>query len=114
MNEAIHRESPPVDIEGLADANVPGIIIELGALTPTTIVTEEGVARLFGRHVVSVKRAVQRGELPPPCRLFGVNVWTVGTLIRYIESRLEAAAKEREREQQRFREHTPLPHRRRT
>ena len=109
MNEAIHCDCLPVDIDGLADASVPGIIMELGALTPTTIITEEGVARLFRRHVVSVKRAVQRGELPPPCRLFGVNVWTVGVFVRHIEHRLDQAAKETERDTDRIKALSPLP-----
>lgn len=72
--------------------NIPGIISELGELQPGAIVTEDGVARLFKRHITSVKRAVQRGELPPPCRLFGTQVWTAGTLVRHLESRLAQAA----------------------
>jgi hypothetical protein len=89
-------------MDGLADMSVPGIIVGLGELTPMTLITEEGIARLFGRHVVSVKRAVQRGELPPPCRLFGVNVWTVGLLIRHIERRLEQAARDAEKDAKRI------------
>ena len=74
----------------------------LGELKPAAIITEEGVARLFNRHMASVKRAVQRRELPPPTRLFGQNVWTVGTLIRHIESRLDQAAKDVERTAQKI------------
>ena len=84
------------------------MIAELGNLQPSAIITEEGVAQLFGRHVVSVKRAVGRGELPPPCKLFGANVWTVGTLVRYIESRLEQAAQEAEREASRLAKLSPV------
>ena len=99
------------EIDGLAEATrVPGIIAALGELKPGAIITEEGVAHLFHRHVVSVKRAVQRGELPPPCRLFGVSVWTVGALVRYIERRLEQAAQEAERDAQRMRNLSPVPH----
>ena len=39
-----------------------GIVKELGELPPGTILEEEAVARIFGRHSVSVKRAVERGE----------------------------------------------------
>src|SRR5262245_19259946 len=91
------------DISGLADAHsLPGIIAVLGELKPGTVITEEGMAHLFHRHVVSVKRAVQRGELPPPCRLFGAQVWTAGILIRHIERRLEQAAKEAEKDARRI------------
>jgi hypothetical protein len=90
-----------LDLESMdhgIEANIlPGIVAALGELKPGAIVTEEGVARLFKRHITSVKRAVQRGELPPPCRLFGANVWTAGALVQHIESRLEHAAKEAER-----------------
>lgn len=71
---------------------LPGIIAVLGELQPGAVITEEGVAGLFGRHVASVKRAVQRGELPPPCRLFGQNAWTAGVLVRHFEERLARAA----------------------
>jgi hypothetical protein len=80
----------------------------LGELKAGTVITEEGLAHLFQRHVVSVKRAVQRGELPPPCRLFGANVWTAGALIRYIESRLDQAAQEAERDAMRIQHLSPV------
>ena len=76
--------------------------IRLGELKPGAIVTEEGMAHLFKRHVVSVKRAVERGELPPPCHLFGSKVWTAGILIRHIERRLEQAAREAEKDAKRI------------
>jgi hypothetical protein len=102
-------------IDSIADVQgLPGIIAALGEMMPGTIVTEEGLAQLFKRHVVSVKRAVERGELPPPCRLFGASVWTAGVLIRYIEHRLDNAAQEAERDAQRTRKLSPLPERHRS
>ncbi len=93
----------PIGDEDLPEPDeMPGIIAVLGELKPGAILTEAGVARIFNRHVASVKRAVQRGELPPPCRLFGGNAWTAGALVRHIESRLERAAKEAERMQRRL------------
>jgi hypothetical protein len=97
--------------DGVADAQgLPGVIAPLGEMPPGTIVTEEGLAQLFKRHVVSVKRAVERGELPPPCRLFGARVWTAGALIRYIEHRLDNAAREATRHGQRMQNLSPVPH----
>jgi hypothetical protein len=91
------------DIRDLADAHsLPGIIATLAALHPSAIVTEAGIAHLFSRHLVSVKRAVERGELPPPCQLFGAKVWTAGILIRHIERRLEQAARDAEKDAQRI------------
>ncbi len=71
-----------------------GIIKELGDLAPDTVLSEEALAKIFNRHQVSVKRAVERGELPPGVRLFGTPIWTVRTLREHISRRLEAAKKE--------------------
>jgi hypothetical protein len=95
--------------EGAADtSHFPGVLAALGEMKPGTIVSEEGLAQLFKRHVVSVKRAVERAELPPPCRLFGTNVWTAGALLRYIEKQLDKAAQDAEREAQRKRNLSPM------
>ena len=72
--------------------DLPGIITALGE--SDGIITEAGLAQLFGRCSVSVKRAVERGELPPPVRLFGQNTWTAGVIVAHLEQRLKIAAKE--------------------
>jgi hypothetical protein len=66
------------------------IMTTLAALPPHALISEHELARLFKRHVTSVKRAVQRGELPPPVPLFGLNVWTVEAILEHISARLEA------------------------
>ena len=81
---------------------MPGVCAALGELKPGATVTEAGLARMMQRHPVSIKRAVARGELPPPTRLLGKNVWTAGAIVRHIESRLEAAAREAERAARKF------------
>jgi len=77
---------------------LPGVVAALGELGPATVITEKGMAALFGRHPASIRRAVTRGELPRPARLLGGPAWTVGSIVRHIETRLEEAAKEAERE----------------
>ena len=72
--------------------DLPEIITALGE--PDAVITEAGLAHLFGRCAVSVKRAVERGELPPPVRLFGQNTWTAGVIVAHLEQRLKIAAKE--------------------
>ena len=81
---------------------LPGVVRELGDYPPGALITEGGLAKLLHRHPVSVKRAVQRGELPPPTRLLGKPVWTVGAILRHVEDRLERAAKESERTAQKI------------
>ena len=64
-----------LDIDGVADArSLSGVIAALDEMKPGTIVTEEGLAQFFKRHVVSITRAVERGELPLPSRLFAARV----------------------------------------
>ena len=41
----------------------------------------------------TIKRAVERGELPRPVRLMGKNTWTAGAIVRHLEARLEAEAR---------------------
>ena len=84
-----------------------GMVKELGELSPGTILEEEAVARIFGRHSVSVKRAVTRGELPPPVRLFGKPSWTAGAILAHLKARLEAAQREVEKEAARLAGHSP-------
>jgi len=88
------NEGTPVQADAAAD--LPGVFATIGALPPGAIVTEDALARLFHRHPASIKRAVARGELPTPARLLGGNAWTAGAIVRHVERRLEAAAKERE------------------
>ena len=64
-----------VDLDTLATVDLPGIISLLGDLGVGTVITEEGVGRLFNRHGDSVKRAVERSELPPPGQPISICYW---------------------------------------
>jgi hypothetical protein len=74
------------------EKDLPGVVAEFGTLGPGAVVTEAGLAKLFHRHPISIKRAVARGELPPPVRLFGQPVWTIKSLVNHLETRLAEAA----------------------
>jgi len=78
------------------------IVSEFGELGPGAIISESALAKLLNRHPVSIKRAVLRGELPQPIRLLGQSVWTVGSIVKYLEKRLEAAANEAERQKKKI------------
>lgn len=73
-----------------------GIIRELGDLPADAVVSEQALARIFDRHRVSIKRAVDRRELPPSVRLFGEPVWTVKALREHLAKRLDVAKEESE------------------
>lgn len=81
-----------------------GIIRELGDLPAETVITEQGLAKIFDRHRVSIKRAVERRELPPGVRLFGEPVWTIKALREHLAKRLDAAKKETEQLQKKINE----------
>ena len=79
-----------------------GIIRELGDLPVEAVISEQALAKIFDRHRVSIKRAVERGELPPSIRLFGAPIWTIKALREHLEKRLDQAKKESERLQKRI------------
>ena len=72
----------------------PGVYPIFGELGPEALVTELGISRIFGRHQDSIRRAVQRDELPQPMKLLGQPTWTVSAIIKHFEKRLEEAAQE--------------------
>jgi len=76
--------------------NDMGIIRELGDLPAEAVISEQALAKIFDRHRVSIKRAVERGELPPSVRLFGEPIWTVKALREHLGKRLDTARKESE------------------
>jgi hypothetical protein len=78
------------------------IVSELGELGDGAIISESALAKLLSRHPVSIKRAVLRGELPQPIRLLGQSVWTVGVIVKFLEKRLEDAARDNERQKERM------------
>ena len=94
------------DLVEEAQINQPiaGVISELGTLLPKTLIFEEALAAMFDRHVASIKRAVDRGELPPPVRMFGKSAWTVEAITAHITSRLGEAAEVQERLERKVRQ----------
>lgn len=108
MDAPFEHESETLDLKEMdRSSEIPGIIAGIGRLDDGSIITEAGMASLFDRHVTSVKRAVQRGELPQPCRLFGQNAWTAGAVRSHIEMRLRLAADEAEKSEKRLAGYSP-------
>ena len=97
MPESADHYSPPERL------NV-GVIKELGELPSGAIITEKALGKIFNRHLVSIKRAIERGELPHSIRLFGESVWTVGILLEHMNNRLQKARQESEKYQKKISE----------
>jgi len=85
---------PSPSPEELQEA-MPGlhIMAALAALPPHTLISEHQLAQMFGRHVSSIRRAIQRGELPPSVPLLNDHIWTAAVLRDHISARLETAQK---------------------
>jgi len=72
------------------------LFLELGNWPEGSVLSEGDLANILGKNKVSIKRAIERGELPSPTRLMGQCVWTVGAIIKHIESRLQTEAERKE------------------
>jgi len=79
-----------------------GVIAALAELPPDALIDEASLARIFNRCTTSVRRAVTRGELPRPVKLFGKPTWTARAVLDHIAKRLEAAKRDAERLSQRI------------
>ena len=101
------KEHPKAVIQVANNESPAGIVKDLGDLPPGTILEEAAMARIFRRCATSIKRAVERGELPPPVRMFGKPCWTAGAILTHMEARLEAAKREAEREATRLAKNSP-------
>ena len=66
------------------------LMTALAVLPKDAIISEQQFAQLFRRHITSVKRAIQRGELSPSVPLLNEQVWTVGVILAHLNARLEA------------------------
>ena len=84
------NKEPEATIQRHEQDRSGGIARDLGELPPGALIEEEALARIFGWHAVSVKRAVERGELPPPVRMFGKPCWMAGAILAHIEARLDS------------------------
>jgi hypothetical protein len=100
-----HKDTEERDVDPnqiTEDDKFDGIIRELGSLAEHTVLYESALAAMFHRHKVSIKRAVERGELPPGAKMFGEQAWTVKAIREHITERLAKAAKEAEKLRQRI------------
>ena len=81
--------------KGVNTDDLPEGLTKLGE---ETILFQADLARIFCRNGTTIWRAVERGELPPPIKLFGKNVWTPRSIIRHLEDALKSAADKRDKE----------------
>jgi hypothetical protein len=71
----------------------PGVVTALAELPAAAHIEIGALATMLGRHKKSIERAVRRGELPPPIRFLGKQVWLVDVIREHMRARQEAAIK---------------------
>jgi predicted DNA-binding transcriptional regulator AlpA len=95
------------DSNDTSGAQSSGIVTALGNIPSESLVTEAGLAGIMGKSRDSIRRAIDRGELPPPVRIFGKPTWTAGVIVRHIEERLAEAAQRADDDRERILRYKP-------
>jgi predicted DNA-binding transcriptional regulator AlpA len=67
--------------------------------TPLSFLTTQDLQALFDCCDETIHNAVKRGELPPPVKVGGRNIWSAECIQQHLAQRLEAARMQAEREQ---------------
>jgi hypothetical protein len=109
-NTGDETEPSDSDLEDLFDDSAsadPSSLREFGELADHDVITEEELADAFGKHPISIKRALERGELPPPVRFLGKRAWTAGAIRKHLQNRLTEALDEHNRTTSRIRRLSP-------
>lgn len=96
----------PVHAENAPEYNVPGIIIRLTELPRDALLDEKAMTRTFAvRSTRTVKRMVNRHELPPPILLASKRYWKAGAVLDWINESIERVEKDARHQAQRLRIH---------
>lgn len=92
MNDV--QVAAPDEPESESPNHDTGIFTAFGTMPSSTVLSEDGLATIMGKNCrESIKRAVERGELPQPTKLMGKNCWTAGKIVAHIEASLDAEAR---------------------
>jgi predicted DNA-binding transcriptional regulator AlpA len=92
-------EEPTVEkIEAVETTAAPppslGVIVDLAGMPAKAILNEHALARALGVTQRTIRRMVQRNELPPPIPMAGQAVWFAGRVLEHAETRAERAEKD--------------------
>lgn len=77
-------------------------IEDLAQLNPNTIVDRERLANIFQVSPRTVRRMVQRGELPCPASMGRKKYWLVGNVLGHLAKQLTVAENKSQRERKRL------------
>ena len=86
--------------EGTVESKNTGIITGLAELPREAILDEAALANVFGVVTRTIKRMVDRYELPPPILLASKRCWKVGAVLDWINASIERTEKDAKRQVQ--------------
>ena len=90
-SKSLQQNSEPVQEKN----NTKGLLIDfLAKLPEKTILDESQLADALKVTTRTIRRMVQRFELPPSIPFRGRSVWMAGRILKHIESALEKAEQE--------------------
>ena len=93
----IRHESTEAAMPAATAHELPGVFAVIGTLPAAALVSEEGLAVALGVNKRTIRRMVQRGELPPGVPFAGRTTWLAGKIIAHFGQRAERAARDAER-----------------
>lgn len=95
-------------IPGLFAPDLVGVVISsLADLPERAILDETALADALGVKTRTIRRMVQRGELPPGILFAGRATWQAGAILRWFEARAEKAALDAGLRVEAMRKHAP-------
>lgn len=78
------------------------LIVELALLPPGALLDECAMAEVFAVTKRTIRRMVNKQELPPPISLAGRSTWVAGSVVQHIADRVDEASQRAGREARRI------------
>lgn len=86
----------PIQVSPGTEESPTGIITALATLPEKALLEETAMTRALGVSARTIRRMVDRHELPPPIPLAGRSVWIAGRVFAYLDAQANQAEKEAE------------------
>jgi len=95
--------SPNIEAEERTPQQEPGLLIEgLASLPAAAMLDESRLAAILGVTARTVRRMVDRGELPAPFKFGRRSTWLAGRIVQHVEKAAQRAEDQAEAEAARF------------
>ena len=93
----------PEDTDNRESSGLAEPITALADLPERALLSEAYLAEVFGVTDRTVRRMVERGELPPPLPIGSRPLWLAGRVLRHIEANADRAEEDARQEAARIR-----------